>query len=316
MTTVTKKQIVDFINANPDLVSVKQQCSNMKILKYKRKVFWRNLWTPELCEMRGTVVDNDFNIVQRPFTKIFNAGESAAPQIADTDIVHATVKVNGFMAAVTWHNDQLLISTTGSLISDFVLIAEKYLAQKEWFFKDYPDFTFIFEITDPSDPHIIEEQQGVWLLGVRRKVWESTNTELAIPARLNVLAEIGGFKRPQVYMYKQYCQIKSMLRTARHEGFVVVTVPNNSSPVEVKLKSPFYLTTKFLGRKSEDKLVKLLTNKEQARKIIDEEFYPVVDHLSDPKTIDKFISMSDQERFAYLRTWFGHNVLGTDNDSH
>lgn len=59
--------------SNKHLVTMKQSalCPYLYVLKYKRDVFFKNLWTPELEQCRGLIVDSDFNVVVRPFRKIF-----------------------------------------------------------------------------------------------------------------------------------------------------------------------------------------------------------------------------------------------------
>jgi hypothetical protein len=46
-------------------------------------VFYDNLWNDYLEECRGTIVDENFNVVSRPFTKIYNYGvEDRSPKLA------------------------------------------------------------------------------------------------------------------------------------------------------------------------------------------------------------------------------------------
>ena len=59
-----------------------------------------------------------------------------------------------------------LFSTTGSLDSDFAKMVETHCFKYENIFHDYPNHTFLFEICDPSDVHIIRENFGKTLIGV------------------------------------------------------------------------------------------------------------------------------------------------------
>ena len=75
--------LINFIEANPQLVQVRQSVRypKLSVIKYKKRVFYDNLWNDILEECRGLVVDADFNIVSRPFTKIYNYGvEKRAPK--------------------------------------------------------------------------------------------------------------------------------------------------------------------------------------------------------------------------------------------
>jgi hypothetical protein len=123
MATITIEQVREFAQANPDLVQVKWNESGLGVVKYKNRVFYDGLWNEILEECRGMVIDKDWNIVSLPFTKIYNFGiEDRAPKLHHTDVVTVYDKINGFMAAATYHaaTDQIVYSTTGSLNSDFV----------------------------------------------------------------------------------------------------------------------------------------------------------------------------------------------------
>ena len=118
-----KDLLKEYVETNEHLVSMRESVAypSLFVLKYKKKVFFDGLWNEFLEECRGTIVDKDFNVVSRPFTKIYNYGiEAKAPKLADDTVVTAYRKVNGFMAAVTWYNGDILISTTGSTDSEFV----------------------------------------------------------------------------------------------------------------------------------------------------------------------------------------------------
>src|SRR5210317_2114978 len=97
------KHLKQYTEDNPNLVNVRQseRYPELQVVKYKNKVFYKDLWTPELCEMRGLVVDKDWNVIVRPFDKIFNRGELLAPNWDHGEPVIAVRKVNGFMACLT-----------------------------------------------------------------------------------------------------------------------------------------------------------------------------------------------------------------------
>jgi len=57
-----------------NLVNMKSAGEGIYVLKYKKKVFYDNLWNDYIAECRGSIVDADFNLVSYPFTKIYNYG--------------------------------------------------------------------------------------------------------------------------------------------------------------------------------------------------------------------------------------------------
>jgi hypothetical protein len=293
---LTRNQIKQFVESHPELVSKKATSrEGMYVLKYKNKVFYKNLWTPELLECRGTVIDEDYNIISRPFTKIFNKGENRT--IINRDhIVTAVQKVNGFMCAVTVYKGELLVSTTGSIDSTFAELATKWVTPYENHFKNYKqNVTWIFEVCDVSDPHIIKEQEGLALLAIRENAWDSSNHSVGEHV-LDLLAEGMGIRRPNHFKIR-FSDLCHQVKTVKHEGFVCWDFVT-----ELKMKSPYYLTTKFLSRMREDKLEKLLSTPNELKKLIDEEFYDIVDFINLNK--ESFFIMDGQEKVKFVRGYF------------
>ncbi len=287
---ITKEQLKEFVQQNPELVSMKEskQYPGLYVLKYKARVFYDALWNEFLEECRGTVIDADFNIVSRPFTKIYNYGiEDRAPVLPPETNVTAFRKVNGFMAAVTLYNGEMLVSTTGSLDSDFVAMAKelfvKYTPNLQELLEQWLNCTFMFECVHRNDPHIVSEVEGVYLLGYRRNTWDSAAE--ANPLLLEVYSSFIGI--PPVEHVE--CTLADVLKAAReckHEGFVFYT----DAGIAAKIKSPHYLTLKAAARKKDI----LSLN----RRKVDEEYYPLIDHLK--SVYAQFNKMSEQERLAYI----------------
>jgi hypothetical protein len=265
------------------------------VLKYKKAVFYDNLWNDFLEECRGTIVDADFNVVQRPFTKIYNYGvEAKAPVLSEDTVVECFRKVNGFMVAVTWHDGQLLVSTTGSTSGDFVDMANSFIDRRRGTFERYvsgfPDLTFMFECVHANDPHIIVEKPGLYLLGYRKKTWKSRseNDGLSLYHQYALSDHVVEWKR---------CTLGELMRevkTVRHEGFVFYT---DDYRVSAKIKSPYYLTAKWVARNP--RTDKLMT--QEFREQLDEEYYPLLDHIR--SNIVKYTALDEQARLAWVREY-------------
>lgn len=281
-----QESLKNYVNSNPQLVTKRSIGLDLYLLKYKNQVFFKNAFNQFLEECRGTIVDRDFNLVSYPFKKIYNYGiESRAPRIPLSTTVTAYRKINGFFAAATWHNKDLLVSTTGTIDSEFAHMAREHLGDsvtEEC--KQNPNFTYLFEICDPRDPHIIMEAPGAYYLGRREKVWRSlldhSNLE-TIGTRINCFT-------PD----KFECSLRELMDQVKivpHEGFVWFT----NSGISAKIKSPFYLVQKALARKKDI----LSLNK----KIIPEEYYPLVDHLLEINS--EFSLLTEQERLSYIRNY-------------
>lgn len=227
-----KEKLKSFVIDNPKLVMLKPIENNLFILKYKKVVFLKSLWNEFLEECRGAIVDSDFNVISRPFTKIYNFRvEDKSPVLSDETPVTAYRKVNGFMVALTWYNGDILVSTTGSVDSDFVTMAKemmlKHQSWAEWQIEllSAKHHTLLFECVHPSDPHICPEKPGMYFLGLRSNSWDSSI--IAYGAEM-----IGWAKDYATDHLKCYCATGFMTtvgelmvwsKTVKHEGFVFYT---------------------------------------------------------------------------------------------
>lgn len=303
---ITQNKLKEFIDANPKLVQCKESIRHpgLFVIKYKRNVFYDNLWDDVLIECRGLVVDKDFNIVIQPFTKIFNHYENDT-NIDRDEMVTAIHKVNGFMACATYVEGYgVVVSTTGSLDSDFVTIAEKYITpENKGVIAQYAPFmTFMFEICDNTDPHIIPEKEGAYLLGAR-KIGSTVDytSDMAWEGWLDDCAKsMFDVKRPS-WKVCRFSNVVEEAKTCTHEGFVVY-----SKDTALKIKSPYYKIKKFMARKNPDKLLKLLDKPHVIKQTVEEEFYPLIDFLSANK--DTYSALTEQERLRYIEKYLKDTV--------
>jgi len=295
-----KEKLKEYVETS-NLVNMKDCGNGIYVLKYKKKVFYDNLWNEYIAECRGSIVDKDFNLVAYPFTKIYNYGiEKEAPVLAADTPVTAFRKVNGFMVACTWYNGDVLVSTTGSTDSDFVGYAKEmmltHMSWADWQMAFADDelegITVMFECVHPSDPHIIPEKVGMYVLGYRENSWGSKvchNNEM-----LHTLAGIFNCHLPECYT-TTVGNLVEVTKNVRHEGFVFYTADG----VSAKIKSPYYLTSKWVARNPRtDKLVDL--NKD-IKHNLDEEYYPLVDAIR--ANIVEYTALDEQARLAWVRNY-------------
>ena len=289
-----KDELKEYVHSSK-LVNMKAAGDGIFVLKYKKKVFYDSLWNEYIAECRGAIVDADFNLVSYPFTKIYNYGiEKEAPEVAANTLVTAFRKVNGFMCAMTWHNGKLLVSTTGSTDSPYVALIEELISDTRSKFEDhcraYSDYTFMFECVHREDPHIVPEKEGMYLLGYRKKEWGSA--VMHDPFTLAEYARALG-THPVESVTVTMSRLEELAREARHEGYVFYTKEGVSS----KIKSPYYLTSKWVARNPRtDKLVDM---KKDIKHNLDEEYFPLVDAIR--ANIVEYTDMDEQARLAWVR---------------
>lgn len=262
--------------------------------KYKKRVFYDNLWDEELIECRGHVQLSDGTIVVNPFTKVFNYLENGTTIDLDEECVYVR-KVNGFMAAATYvrYVDSVVVSTTGSLDSDYVDMAEEYITQelKDYIRRYYSRATLLFEICHPNDPHIIPEMYGCYLIGQRRVDYTKHYfANLGSERTLDFMANYHKLIRPYFGLAK-FGDILEKVKFVNHEGYMVY---GQKSGKVLKLKSPYYLTMKAIAR------IKDLSKLDKRR--VDEEFYPLLDHV---KSVPQFPLLEEQDKLKLLRDYYG-----------
>jgi hypothetical protein len=155
---------------------------------------------------------------------------------------------------------------------------------------DCRDMTFMFECVHPNDPHIVVEKPGMYILGYREKTWQSAVGHE--PAVLEQLGEMFHCFVPEC-VHVTVAALKNMVKTVRHEGFVFY----DEHGVGAKIKSPYYLTAKWVARNP--RTDKLLTK--EFREQIDEEYYPLLDHIRE--NIVEYTALDEQARLAWVRNY-------------
>ncbi len=323
------KDLRDFVEGNPDLVRVNRSTSHpdLRVLKYRPRVHWDNLWTPELMEMRGLVVDNDYNVIARPLRKVFNAGERNAIERTEYDddaVVSTFTKINGYMLSVTQDPKHgLVVATTGTLDSEFAAMGREALEAQRFVPHFREGFTYIFENCDTRDPHIIPEHPGLHYLGAREietgrffPTGHADSTDHALyPYPNDAHNRVPMFNHTAFQTTMTWGEAKRFVRSARFEGVMAYKMLPHLDVGEapcIKLKSPFYLMSKFLARGGVAKLEPLLVkeNLHALRSQFDEEFYPLLDFLVQNSRY--FISSNEQDRLAIIRMFlFENNPLST-----
>ncbi len=252
----------------------------LRLFKYSRDAFFSRSWLDEnkdlefLVHARGIVFEiATKKVVCRPFQRLEELDLAEIKEAGVSEVI-ATYKVNGFMASVWYHGGKWNVSTTGSLESPFVDLATKALKQngvlaafdalaEKWVWGSretiaYKDVTFLFEIVDQSDPHIIMEQKGrfgnsVWLIG--GILTRSKETGLGtISGSMNRLALEDVEYRltsngAMIYLPQSFdtpvADLEALANSIRHEGYMISDMNGKTF---AKFKSPFYKILKFLGR--------------------------------------------------------------------
>ncbi len=187
-------------------------------------------------ECRGIVlnVDDDYEIVARPFDKFFNYGESYAAEI-DWDSAVVQEKLDGTLIILYHYAGEWNVATKGSLsATDFQDRVWAIMPNFVDLSSLDPDYTYMLEFTSPDNRIIVEySRPELTLIGIRHT---REGHELDLDSHL---AE-AFYKIAQSYPLQTVEQIKEASRNLdalKNEGFVVVDKYHQ----RVKIKSPRYV---------------------------------------------------------------------------
>lgn len=280
---LTYQQQLELVNQKLATVSINGELSTFK---YAKKVMYDYLWDkyPELKVCRGHTYSNtNGQVVTIPPTKTFNYLENDTwKDIPLHTRVFAYKKYNGFMAAASIYKGKLVVSTTGSTKSDYAKLAYEYVSPSIAF-SNNEGVTWLFEICDSSDPHIVDEgEDKFYYLGCTKH--SGAGSLVFQPAGDYIDSTLG--------------DMLEYVKKDKGEGFMLYT----DNLQCCKLKSPYYSGKKYLMRMSRAKVEAIYTNQKFA-----------VDHLPDcwkhaPEMIVSTFSeldwmeMTDQQRRIYLET--------------
>jgi hypothetical protein len=155
-------------------------------------------------------------------------------------------------------------------------------------------YTLMFECVHPQDPHIVPEKSGMYFLGQRENSWNSVVDGYAELIQWQDLAVKLGCYKPTAFQATMG-EVQVMTKSAQHEGFVIYT----QDGLATKIKTPYYLVNKFVARNPRtDKIMN-----DNIWQLVDEEFYPLIYKIR--QNIETYTALSEQERLAWVRDYFG-----------
>lgn len=188
-------------------------------------------WNPITLQCRGLILDEDYNVVGRPFKKFFNYEEHFGP--LPTGPYDVWEKIDGSLIIVTWYEGKLVVSTRGSFTSDQSTWARELLetVYSEQVTKLDRDFTYLFELIHP-DNRIVVNYGGIKelrLIGIihTKEGWE-----------IQPSTEVYGFKIPEflgTFGQEDSPLNLRFLEESNREGFVLRWHSDN-----LRLKLKFY----------------------------------------------------------------------------
>ena len=214
----------------------KHPTEDIYILKYSKVCAIYHKWNEATLQCRGIIVDKDYNIIARPFSKFFNYEEIEDKSIIPKGAAKAYEKLDGSLGIMYWVNDVPYISTAGSFISEQAEHATKILHEKysDVTCKLKHDRTFLFEIIYPGDRHIVDygDMDDIVLIGVLDNEIEGKEYDIYSYYPMFNVADCYGTT-------KNWLELRTKMSGKNREGFVIKF--NNGFRLKLKYEDYFRL---------------------------------------------------------------------------
>ena len=135
------------------IVSRPNKEETLLILNYTNKCQFDRLWDEITMICRGLIVDNDWNIIARPFTKFFNLGELT--EALPYKKFNVYEKLDGSLGILYWINNIPFIATRGSFESEQAIKGTEMLFKYQLDILD-KNYTYLFEIIYPDNKIVVD----------------------------------------------------------------------------------------------------------------------------------------------------------------
>jgi RNA ligase len=126
----------------------------LSIYNYSRECQYSKLWDDITLTCRGLVLDNEGNVVAKPFPKFFNYEEHTSDEIPNESF-EVFEKMDGSLGIFFYYEGEWHMATRGSFASEQSIkgmeIAKRYNYDKIC----VPDFTYLFEIIYPENRIVV-----------------------------------------------------------------------------------------------------------------------------------------------------------------
>lgn len=221
MNTTQLNQLI----ADNYIIVNKHPTADLYIYNYSQKAQYDRVWNEWTLACRGLILDENYQVVARPFQKFFNLGEFENQEIPNESF-EVFEKMDGSLGILYWLENEVHISTRGSFVSEQALVATEMLRTQ--YAEVIPlldkSKTYLFEIIYPENRIVLDygNERKLVLLSI-------VDTETGIENELHNI----GFE-----MVKRYNGLNDLsklkeLEEENKEGFVV------------RFKSGYRLKVKF-----------------------------------------------------------------------
>ena len=202
----------------------------LSIYNYSRTTQYDSMWDDITLNCRGLVLDNEGNVVAKPFPKFFNYEEHKPEDIPNENFV-VYEKMDGSLGIVFHYNDEWHVATRGSFTSDQA-VKGKAMLDKLNKSALIPGYTYLAEIIYPENRIVVDygDTEKLVVLGAYNN---ETGKEVEVDEMVNEGWEV-------VMKYKTWGEGYDLLKeeiSKDKEGYVI----RFSGGMRMKIKGTEYV---------------------------------------------------------------------------
>jgi RNA ligase len=208
----------------------------LRILNYSRKTQFEKLWDETTLLCRGLIIDEDYNIVARGFSKFFNYEEHKPEEIPNLSF-EVFEKMDGSLGIAFRYNNEWIIATRGSFESEQAIRAKK-IWNKHFQNKDLSPLagTLLFEILYKEN-RIVVDYHGEEKLVLLAVINNETGEESLYDNWAEFYQTCFGFEVVKKYEGISDINYLRSLNEENREGFIL----KFSNGMRVKIKFADYV---------------------------------------------------------------------------
>ncbi len=285
------------------LIVRKHPFLDLRIYNYTHRTQSQRAWDQYTRTCRGLIVDGQNNILNNPFPKFYNLGETEETMVQNlpAEVPSITEKLDGMLGILYEEGDNLAIATRGAFDSPYAEWATNWLRLKGFKMDDFKKGqTYLFEIVYPQNKIIVNygDRAELILIAVRNNYNDHELShikeaeELGLPYAKEFSAGDGNDKITDALKYLE------KLKGTESEGFVC----RYSNGLRLKIKSADYkrLHKILMGLSAKDIWATLrdMGTVEHVLEDVPDEFYDWIKKVESEVTTSKDDIMNRSAKIA------------------
>lgn len=126
---------------------------DLLLWKYTKHCQYEQYWNEYTIACRSLVTDLEGNVISCCISKFFNWEENKHIETEDFEIYE---KLDGQLVYIFHYNNELIVRSSGSFVSDVVTNVKEYLNQNKINLSYLTDLTFCFELTGTKAKIVVD----------------------------------------------------------------------------------------------------------------------------------------------------------------